>query len=182
MNEEIKVVLLGDSGVGKSSIMERYVSNTFEPGAPATISASFASKRVELKKSKQAATLNIWDTAGQEKYRSLAKHYFQGASIALVVYDITKKDTFEGAKRWIADIKQRYNRDVTILLVANKVDLIELEEVQMSEVQAYAEEQDMRLFLTSAKAGIGIDKLFSSAVKYALQSQSVEIPTDDVKP
>ena len=104
--KEIKVILLGDTGVGKTSIINRYISNTFSNVLTATPGASFTSKTIFLKDYNQSIKFEIWDTAGQEKYRALAKVFYKTAAVCILVYDITRKTSFEELKNyWINEVK-----------------------------------------------------------------------------
>ena len=111
----VKVVLLGDSGVGKTCLITRYISETFEQNTASTNGASYASKNVNYDKLKKTITLDIWDTAGQEKYKALTKFFYKDAAIAILVYDITQKDSFESIKSyWYEQVKE--NGEKTLVL------------------------------------------------------------------
>lgn len=116
-----KVVLIGDSGVGKSNILLRYLKNEFNFDTKATVGVEFGSKKYELEGYKVKA--QIWDTAGQERYKSITNAYYKGAKGAMLVYDITRKDTFDSVDKWIPDLKTNGDEQVTILLIGNKCDL-----------------------------------------------------------
>ena len=124
---EIKIVLLGDSGVGKSSIAQRYVTDTFRPHGESTIGASFMSKMIVNNGS--PCKCQIWDTAGQEKYHSLAPMYYRGAAAAILVYDMTKKSSFEKLQKWVDELKERGPDGIVLCVAANKcVPTSELDE------------------------------------------------------
>jgi Ras-related protein Rab-5C len=160
MNTQIKLVLLGDSGTGKTSIVHRYVNNKYNDENEATIGASFLSKVIELPND-QSIKLQIWDTAGQEKYRSLASMYYKDASAAILVYDITSMKSFEGIKYWANEIKANVPTQVTLAIAANKSDLLEKEEVDIAVGKKFAEESGALFKQTSAKANTGIAELFN---------------------
>lgn len=126
-----KVVLIGDSGVGKSNILTRYLKNEFTFDTKATVGVEFGSKKFELDGYKIKA--QIWDTAGQERYKSITNAYYKGAKGALLVYDITRRDTFESVDRWIPDLKANGDEKVTIILIGNKCDLTGSREVTAEE-------------------------------------------------
>ena len=115
---QVKVVLLGDSGVGKTSIVSRFALNSFEENRASTIGASFLTKNVEF--FNKIYRFQLWDTAGQERYRALAKTYYQDSHCAILVYDITNMDSFEELKRWVVELKSNGPLDCPIVIVANK--------------------------------------------------------------
>ncbi|XP_065827759.1 ras-related protein Rab-22A-like [Oscarella lobularis] len=155
---EIKLCLLGDSGVGKSSLVLRFVSDTFNERAETTIGASFMSKTLLV--DDRSFKYQIWDTAGQEKYRGLAPMYYRGAAAAIVVYDVTKMDTFKTLKSWIKELQQLGPRDIVIAIAGNKCDLEEMREVPTKEAVAYAEEIGAVFSETSAKTAINVKDIF----------------------
>jgi len=130
---QFKVVLVGDKAVGKTSIVKRYVEDTFEPGVDSTIGASFFSKVVSVKAEGGGlptdVKLQIWDTAGEEKFRSLTPMYYKNASAVLCVYDCCSKDSFESVGKWAKEIEDKGTGDVAMILVANKCDMAEQQEV-----------------------------------------------------
>ena len=157
-----KIVLLGEAGVGKTSIISRYVNNKFSDILMSTTGASFATKKVEFD-SEHKIKFQIWDTAGQERFRSLAKIFYQNASAALLVYDITRRETFEKIKNyWIKEIKENAPSDIIIALAGNKDDNYENEVVTLSEGKKLAEEINGIFKSTSAMLSHGIDDLFKT--------------------
>lgn len=150
-SREVKVVLLGDSGVGKSSIVMRFVSNTYDKYNESTIGASFMSKMIMV--DGHSIKYQIWDTAGQEKYHSLAPMYYRGAAAAIVVYDITKRSTFETLKAWVKELQQLGPPDIIICVCGNKADLKDQREVDSADAKRYAQEIGAIFFETSAKSG-----------------------------
>lgn len=155
-----KVILLGEANVGKTSIISRFVDGIFDEKEKPTIGASFTSKK--LKYSDETLVFEIWDTAGNEKYRSLTKLFYKGVSIAILVYDITRKNTFEDIKNfWYNEIKNNMDEDTLIAIAANKSDLIDNEDdVDEEEARIFAEEIGAIFMSISAKKGIGVDELF----------------------
>ena len=120
----VKVVLLGESGVGKTSIILRYITNIFNPRQLSTQGASYVSKVVEIKKNKKIK-FELWDTAGEEKYRAIARVFYQNASVCILVYDITRRTSFDEIKNfWIDEIKQHIQDDASKIIIINKIKII----------------------------------------------------------
>ena len=156
-----KVVLLGESGVGKTCIISRYVNNTYDEKSETTNGASYASKVIELEQYKQSLRFDIWDTAGQEKYRSLTKFFYKDAAIAVLVYDITRRDSFEEVKNyWYEQLKTCGEKNIVIGLAGNKCDMFDKEAVTEEEAKNFANEIGAQFQLTSAFKNMGIDDLF----------------------
>lgn len=152
-----KMVLLGDTAVGKSCIVGRFIRNEFFEFQEPTIGAAFSTAKVEL--GRKTVQLEIWDTAGQERYRSLAPMYYRGAHGAMVVYDITSKDSFIGAQSWVIELLRRAPQ-CFILLVGNKSDLEKNRNIDNALVETYAEELKIKHILVSAKIGKNVNKAF----------------------
>jgi len=153
-----KVVFLGDEAAGKTSLVRRYMYDTFEDSIQATIGMDFQSKTVYLED--RTIRLQLWDTAGQERFRSLIPSYIRDAAAAVVVYDITKRHSFEGTRKWISDVRAERGNDALVALVGNKTDLTEEREVKTEEGQQQAEELGVRFAETSAKLGHNVLPLF----------------------
>ncbi|TMW61298.1 hypothetical protein Poli38472_013761 [Pythium oligandrum] len=168
---EVKVVLLGDTGVGKSSLVLRFVTNNFRPYSESTIGASFMSKMIVVKDT--PIKYQIWDTAGQEKYHSLAPMYYRGAAAAIVVYDITRKQSLTTLKNWVKELKQLGPDNIVIAIAGNKSDLDDKREVPSSQARAYAEEIGALFIETSAKEDTNVSDLFIQ-ISTALPSASTE--------
>ena len=155
---QVKVVLLGEPGVGKSSLMIRFVSDDFSLSSAPTTGSSYMLKLIEHK-GKQLK-LNIWDTAGQERYHSLAKIYLRDADAAILVYDITNKASFEGLKRWHSELVEVAPKSIIIALAGNKEDLVLDESIDPNEVHEYAQSFGGFSKKISCKTKHGIEELF----------------------
>ena len=154
-----KVVLLGEAGVGKTSIISRYVNNTFSDVLMSTTGASFAIKKLEIDDHK--IKFQIWDTAGQERFRSLAKIFYQNAAVAVLVYDITRRDSFQKLKDfWVKELKENAPSDIILAVAANKSDNYEFEVVSLKEGKELAQEINAIFKSTSAMLSHGIEDLF----------------------
>ena len=157
-----KIVLIGDSGVGKTNILSRYLTNEFSLTTQATVGVEFGSKII--KKGEKLIKLQIWDTAGQERYKSITSAYYKGAKGAFVVYDITRAKTFKNIDRWILELKANGNEDILIVLIGNKLDLEKSREVLVDDVKKKAEELKVAYFETSALDGSNIEHAFDVIV------------------
>lgn len=165
-----KLVLLGDSAVGKSCLVVRFVRDEFFEFQEPTIGAAFLTQTVALDDA--TVKFEIWDTAGQERYRSLAPMYYRGAAAAIVVYDITKKDSFNGAKSWVKELQRRGDPNVVIALAGNKADMENKRKVQYEEAQQYAKENDIIHMETSAKTATNVKQLFVAIAEKLPKSQA----------
>jgi len=153
-----KLVLLGDTAVGKSCLVVRFVRDEFFEFQEPTIGAAFLTQTVSLEDT--TVKFEIWDTAGQERYRSLAPMYYRGAAAAIVVYDVTNKDSFTGGKSWVKELQRRGDPNVVIALAGNKADLDSRRKVDYEEAHAYAEENGILHLETSAKTAVNVKQLF----------------------
>ncbi|ELW63557.1 ras-related protein Rab-17 [Tupaia chinensis] len=175
-----KLVLLGSGSVGKSSLALRYVKNDFRSILP-TVGCAFFTKVVDLGSS--SLKLEIWDTAGQEKYHSVCHLYFRGANAALLVYDITRKDSFHKAQQWLADLeKELCPGEVVVMLVGNKTDLDQEREVTFQEGKEFAESKRLLFMEASAKLDFQVSELFTAVAGELLrrevqEGQSQRAPT-----
>lgn len=144
-----KVVLIGDSGVGKSNLLSRFSKNEFNLESKATIGVEFATKNVELENNTKIKA-QIWDTAGQERYRAITSSYYRGALGALIVFDVTKAKSFENLENWISELSSYASNDIISLIIGNKQDLAKLREVTTNDAMAFAKTKEMGYLETSA--------------------------------
>ena len=160
-----KVVILGEPGVGKTSIISRYVTNQFSPVVISTTGASYSTKILKID-DENSIKFQIWDTAGQERFRSLAKIFYQNAVAVILVYDITVRETFEQLQKyWIKEIEENAPTDIILALAANKSDMYENELVDLHEGKELARQLNAIFKSTSALNSKGIDDLFLSIGK-----------------
>ena len=159
--ESCKVVLLGESGVGKTSIISQFINKTFNQEEMSTTGATFASKTLYLEKYNKSICFEIWDTAGQEKFKSLTKVFYKDASIVILVYDITRKESFEQLKEyWIKEVKEQAPKKIVIGIAANKIDLYEKEVIDEETGRKLAKDIGALFASISAKNRDGIEELF----------------------
>ncbi|RDD46927.1 Ras-related protein Rab-22A [Trichoplax sp. H2] len=171
---EIKLCLLGDAGVGKSSLVLRFVCDTFNACSESTIGASFMSKTIEV--NEQSYKYQIWDTAGQEKYRGLAPMYYRGAAAAIVVFDITREESFHTLKDWVKELQQLGPPNLVMAIAGNKSDLDEMREVSSHDARTFADSVDALFAETSALTAKNVLELFVEISK-KLPQEALELPT-----
>ncbi|AET40704.1 Rab family GTPase YPT52 Ecym_6328 [Eremothecium cymbalariae DBVPG len=165
---QFKLVLLGDSSVGKSSIVHRFVKDSFDEFRESTIGAAFLSRTIKLAEYDDTMIkFEIWDTAGQERYKSLAPMYYRNANAALVVYDVTQEDSLAKAQSWVNELKSKVgDDDLVICLVGNKVDLAEEDSkskvIDEDDAKDYAEQHGLIFHEVSAKSGRGVIEVFQN--------------------
>ncbi|XP_010012043.1 PREDICTED: ras-related protein Rab-31 [Nestor notabilis] len=147
-----------DTGVGKSSIVCRFVQDHFDHNISPTIGASFMTKTVPC--GNELHKFLIWDTAGQERFHSLAPMYYRGAAAAVIVYDITKQDSFHTLKKWVKELKEHGPENIVMAIAGNKCDLSDIREVPMKDAKEYAESIGAIVVETSAKNAVNIEELF----------------------
>lgn len=153
-----KLVFLGDQSVGKTSIITRFMYDKFDNTYQATIGIDFLSKTMYLED--RTVRLQLWDTAGQERFRSLIPSYIRDSSVAVIVYDVTNRQSFLDTIRWIEEVRNERGSDVIIVLVGNKTDLVDKRQVSIEEGDAKSRELSVIFIETSAKAGFNIKALF----------------------
>ena len=166
-----KILLLGDSSVGKTCFLMRYTDNTFQEIHMSTIGLDYKLKNVQLDDGKMVK-IQIWDTAGQDRFRSITKNYYKGAHGIILIYDVTSRKTFDNVKNWVAQIKEEVTDKVSIILVGNKIDVVDGRKVQTEEGQKMAKECGLSFFETSAKSGQNIDSTFNELVKKTVEAYS----------
>lgn len=158
-----KIVLIGDSSVGKTNLLSRFSRNEFNPDSKATIGVEFATRTLDIDNKK--IKTQIWDTAGQERYRAVTAAYYRGAAGAIVVYDITNSDSYESVSRWLKELKENADSNLVIALVGNKSDLSHLRAVPTEEAQNFAAEHDLLFTETSALNADNVDFTFQQLVQ-----------------
>ena len=177
----LKITIVGSSSVGKTSILKRYIENQFDELSPtATIVAEFKAKKINIDPFTEAE-LQIWDTAGQEMYRSVTKNYLHDSNGILIVFDLTNEKSFEDLDSWIEDINNTVDEKVPRILIGNKSDLPE-KKISFEQASKYAQEHNMKYQIVSAKNGINIDMLFdmigSECIK-AIQERQKELEEEE---
>ncbi|OBA15485.1 uncharacterized protein OGAPODRAFT_16436 [Ogataea polymorpha] len=168
---QFKLVLLGESAVGKSSIVHRFVKDSFTDSRESTIGAAFLTQTIQID-ANTTVKFEIWDTAGQERYRSLASMYYRNAQAALVVFDITQESSLDKAKYWIKELQKQASSGIVIALVGNKLDLEEERKISKDEAQAFANELGLMYAEVSAKTGEKVKDCFKDiALKLPLEEK-----------
>ncbi|OAF64900.1 Ras-related protein Rab-21 [Intoshia linei] len=165
-----KLVLLGDSSVGKSSLVIRFDKGTYQEYQESTIGAAFFMKTATV--DNRPIKYEIWDTAGQERYHTLAPMYYRGAQAAIVVYDISKENTFYRAKVWIQELHKQASTDIVIALCGNKNDLVDEREVSKEEALKYAQEENLIFMETSSKSNHNVTEIFANIARKIPTSSS----------
>eukprot|EP01105_Mastigella_eilhardi_P022736 TRINITY_DN5649_c0_g1_i6.p1 TRINITY_DN5649_c0_g1~~TRINITY_DN5649_c0_g1_i6.p1 ORF type:complete len:228 (+),score=58.69 TRINITY_DN5649_c0_g1_i6:79-684(+) len=158
-----KYIIIGDTGVGKSCLLLQFTDKRFQPVHDVTIGVEFGARMITI--DDKQIKLQIWDTAGQENFRSITRSYYRGAAGALLVYDISRRETFNHLGSWLEDAKQHGNQDVTIVLIGNKLDLDSQRAVSKSEGEAFAKEHGLLFLETSAKTNEHVEEAFVSTAK-----------------
>ena len=169
-SEATKIVLLGDSGVGKTSIINRFVTGKILDNISPTVGAAFVTKQVIVEG--QTVELRIWDTAGQEVYRGLAPMYYRSSNIAIIVFDVTSNSSFESVDYWIKELKKNLKTNIIITICANKIDNEEERVISQRTAKGLADSNGAIYFEVSAQRGIGINGLFETSVSKMLSEMN----------
>ena len=174
-----KVLLLGDSDVGKSSLILRYTEETFNSKLVNSIGVDFKMKKKEI--DGKIIKVQIWDTAGHERFRSITYSYYRGANAIIIVFDLSDKKSFISITEWLKQIEKHAKENVFKFLVGNKSDLIDERKVTYEEAKQYADEHDLPYIETSAKEGININELFDTSIKTFLTNTKIFVGEKNIK-
>ena len=167
-----KLIIVGDTNVGKTNIMGKYIKDQFNVNSKSTIGVEFGTKIITIDNKKIKA--QIWDTAGQERYKSITSAYYKGAKGALIVYDITNKFTFDSVDKWVQDLNLYGDKNLTLLLVGNKSDLVDKRQVSQEEGEEKAKRFSLGFIETSACSGDNIHQAFDIMLKEVLKKYMIE--------
>ena len=165
-----KVLLLGNSDVGKSSLILRYVDQVWSDTFVPTIGVDFKVKTLEI--DNKQIKMQIWDTAGQERFRNVISSYFRGSHGILLIYDITNRDSFKNLENWLTEIEKNASQNVLKILIGNKNDLVDDREIKTEEGQAFANRNGMQFIETSAKMNTNVTEAFEALAKLMMQFNS----------
>ncbi len=158
-----KVVLIGDSGVGKSNLLSRFTRNEFNLESKSTIGVEFATKNIQA--DNKIIKAQIWDTAGQERYRAITSAYYRGAVGALLVYDISKRSSYDNVSRWLKELRDHADQNIVIMLVGNKKDLRHMRQIQTDEAKEFCKQNKLFFIETSALADSNVGTAFETILK-----------------
>jgi len=178
-----KVVLIGDSGVGKSNLLSRFTRNEFNLESKSTIGVEFATRSINV--DGKTLKAQIWDTAGQERYRAITAAYYRGAVGALLVYDISKQATYANVNRWLKELRDHADSNIVIVLVGNKSDLKHLRAVSTDEAKQYCADNNLTFIETSALDGSNVDAAFQNIltdIYRIVSSKSLAENSEIIKP
>mmetsp|Transcript_27131 Transcript_27131/g.68148 ORF Transcript_27131/g.68148 Transcript_27131/m.68148 type:complete len:217 (-) Transcript_27131:45-695(-) len=163
-----KYIIIGDMGVGKSCLLHQFTENKFIPDSPHTIGVEFGTRIVDVNDKK--IKLQIWDTAGQERFRAVTRSYYRGAAGALLVYDITRRQTYNHLTSWLTDARNLTNPNTVIMLIGNKKDMEQSRDVSYEEASSFANENGLIFVETSAKTGENVEEAFRKTANLIFQS------------
>ena len=172
-----KIILVGDTSVGKTNIINKYIKNEFREDFYATIGVEFSHKKFVVENRKIKA--QIWDTAGQERYKAITRAYYKGAKGAFIVYDITRKETFDDVDKWRNELISSCNQEITVMLIGNKCDLEDQREISKEQGEEKARSMNASFFETSALSKVNIDDIFNEIVNNIFQRTKGQKNDDD---
>lgn len=172
-----KLVLIGDSGVGKTNLASRFAHNEFHGDSKATIGVEFRSKTLEIDGKEIKA--QIWDTSGQERYRAVTSVYYRGALGALLVYDISRRSSFDNVSQWLREVRSQGDNNLVVMLVGNKTDLAHLRAVATGKGLELAEKEGMFFMETSALDSTNVDEAFETVIAEIYNHVSKRLPTQE---
>jgi small GTP-binding protein len=178
-----KVVLIGDSGVGKSNLLSRFTRNEFNLESKSTIGVEFATRSINV--DSKTVKAQIWDTAGQERYRAITSAYYRGAVGALLVYDIAKHGTYVNVTRWLKELRDHADSNIVIMLVGNKSDLKHLRAVPTEEAKSFSTENGLSFIETSALDASNVEAAFQNIlteIYRIVSNKALEAAADPIKP
>ena len=155
----VKVVLIGNTGCGKTCIVNRFVSNVYDETVKNTVGAAFSTKTIETPDG-DALKFQIWDTAGQERFKNLTKMYYQGSKAAICVFAVDDPDSFIGAKDWVKEMRSKATENAIIVLCGNKIDRVDARSVSQEEAESFAAANQLLYVETSAKTGENVEQVF----------------------
>ena len=159
-----KIIVIGDSGVGKSCLTNKATKNIFEDTYNATVGFEFFTFNIKI--NDKIVKLQIWDTCGQELYRSLITNFYRNSSLAIIVYAVNQKESFESIEMWLRELRTHSNPDAKVFLIGNKIDLTEQRIIKTEEGESYAKKNNLTKFMeASAKSGVNVQKIFIDAAK-----------------
>ena len=176
---KLKIVVVGDSGVGKTNLIKRFITNEFSENFKATIGVEFMSKTYKI--NKHLFKIEIWDTAGQERYKSITAVYYKGAKGGLIVYDTTDKNTFDNIDKWLTEIKDKTSKDIKLMLIGNKIDLKDYRDVQNEEALEKAKTLGIPIMETSALDATNVKEAFYDLLKEIYKDMKDKINNPEYK-
>ncbi|CAF0712282.1 unnamed protein product [Brachionus calyciflorus] len=176
-----RVIVIGDSGVGKTNLLLRFIKNEFEFETHPTIGIDFSTKTVHI--DSQCIKAQIWDTAGQDRFRSISTAFYRGSVAALLVYDITNENTFKNLEKWMDDVRKYADPEIVITLVGNKCDMESARRVKLTAAKEFAEKNNMSFIETSAMDSINVEEAFMNVIKdvyyrYCISKKQGTIPIE----
>lgn len=174
-----KIVLIGDSGVGKSNLLLRFTKNEFNLESKTTIGVEFATKNIRIEG--QLVKAQVWDTAGQERYRAITSAYYRGAVGALVVYDVTKRTSYENVEKWLQELREHADSNIVVMLVGNKIDLRNLRTVQTEEGSRLSKERSLAFIETSALDFTNVEQAFERILTEIFNNHSKKLTSGNIQ-